>query len=271
MYLGICLLGALPLAAAPVALVAAWRHQASRPPQDTGTLASRWSLLMVGGVTALYLLHVWRAGGGFMYARLFVPAVPGLLFLLAAGAAAVSELRLRRLLVGSAVLVPLLTPTPPQLLERTAEGVGWAGIVHERSWYPEVVLEEARRQAEILRPLLHDTGVVVAIFGSQAMLAYLADIPIAVESDVGLTDPDIARLPAPPGARPGHGPKASADYLADRGVDLMLRFRWPQADLDPGATVVFADKVTGRVLARRPEIQNTLRARGVTGPGLGPR
>jgi len=58
-------------------------------------------------------------------------------------------------------------------------------IVEERHFYPKERIADARRVGEELARALEGTEPRVAIYGSQAMLAYYARFPVVIEAHTG--------------------------------------------------------------------------------------
>ena len=242
------------LVAAGLALARLRQPEPLRPGWDS----ARAPLVLLA-LALPYLLHVVRVGGDFMYARFCLPWTPLLLLGLELG---LRELRPRLGLAlgGGAVVTILLAPFPPEL-ENTHEEP-WRGIVEERWWYDAHWREEARRQGAVIREATEGLPVRGVYLGTQAMLVYYAELPVAVEGHVGLTDHELARMPAPEGATVGHGRKATWEYLRQREIDLAFSFRLPHPTTR-FTEVDFGEGVKARLIVYRPEVVEGLRARGV--------
>lgn len=166
----------------------------------------------------LYIYYVVRVGGDFMFARLFLPAAPFLLI--------VAEYALSRLgqtyglksyaAVVCAFLVTLVvSPSPIQ-------GLGLVdGIANERAFYAPEYAEVQEQQAATLKKAFEGLPVNLAFTGSQARVMYRLDIPLAIESETGLTDAFIARQILKKRGRPGHEKHAPIPYLLKRRVHLL--------------------------------------------------
>lgn len=213
-------------------------------------------VIYAGVCSAVYLLHIWKSGGGFMAGRLLLPLVP--LAAICVG----RWLNQRELPVWQVMLIGLLGGIgwfPPQLSEPSGGDHGVAGIAEESVWYPEGWRQEAQRVGESIAPYFEGTDVSVAIYGAQATFAYYARFPRVIEAESGLTDPEIARLPSQR-PRPGHGFKAGPEYLRSRGVDLYLDFRIRL--LSAEEVSIQLGEVKGRILSYRADALETLRERG---------
>jgi hypothetical protein len=219
--------------------------------------------LAVLGWLAVYIVHIARAGGDFMYARFCVPLVPWLCL----GLGRLVERAVVRAprFGGVALLVPVgvLLAQPPAGIfgDVNAEEVGTEGVVDERSWYPPEAIALAQEQGEHLRGCVSKTPVRAVYYGTQAMLMYYSDLPYALEPHVGLTDWEVARMPPPPGVRVGHGQKADTDYLRSRSIDLALGYRL-QLPTTQVTQVQFPGGITGRMLTYRRPVVEALRACG---------
>ncbi len=225
-----------------------------------GTRGGQW---IIGAYLAIYLLHIARAGGDFMYARFCIPLVPfacmGLEVLFHEGRRRVPAVQWLGWLLPAAAL---LAPTPDALFGDVGEGgVGSGGIVDERSWYPPEAIELAKQQGAILAECVSQTPVRVAYYGTQAMLMYYADLPYALEPHVGLTDHTLARMPPPDESRVGHGQKADDSYLRSRNIDLVLRYRI-QLPTTQITAISFPEGISGRLLSYRRPVVAQLRACG---------
>ena len=208
----------------------------------------------------LYLMHIARAGGDFMYARFCIPLIP----FACVGLEALVNLGLARMPVvrWAGVLVPLavmLAPAPEAIFGDAEES--GVRVVDERSWYPPEAIELARVQGAVLAGCVSRTPVRVAYYGTQAMLMFYADLPYALEPHVGLTDHALARMPPPEGSRVGHGQKADDRYLRERGIDLVLGYRL-QLPTTKVTEIRFSDNLTGRLLAYRRPVVEQLRQCG---------
>ena len=153
-----------------------------------------------------------------------------------------------------------LTVIPPAGLTDIHDGTfGIQGITEESFWYTEEWRQKAEEAGKEIKPMLQDTSIKVVIYGAQAMFAYYAELPYALEGMTGLTDKELARLPSRE-ARVGHGRKATVPYLQSRGVDLYIDFR-----LDQGAhplNQIQLGSLSGSILSYKKEQMSLLRDRG---------
>lgn len=210
--------------------------------------------------STIYCIHVLRVGGDFMMARFALPwAIPLVLSL----SVWVQERMVqseRHWLVPILGAVIAITAVEPQGLNDNQNGhFGVEGITNEHIWYTEEWRAEAERAGEIVQPFLKDTEIQVVIYGAQAMFAYYAELPYALEGMSGLTDHELARLDNRD-QRVGHGRKASVTYLQDRGVELYLDFRLGQSTHPLNQIQLGA--VSGSILSYKKDTMDLLRARG---------
>jgi hypothetical protein len=208
----------------PLAVISAVKFRKSfkklfHPPYDFDPLRKAVFLsLLFSLVFSFYLIWI---GGDFMFARFFIPITPFLFFLMEAF---INRIPGRRYLVPFGVAILLATNFyryPPEINQTTSK------IVDERYFNPNQRIKEARQEGAILKKYLKDTDARVVIFGSQAMLAYYAEFPTAIEGAAGLTDAYIAHLPVGERVRPGHEKVAPMEYLYRRGVNFAFASgRW---------------------------------------------
>jgi hypothetical protein len=181
---------------------------------------------------AVYAYYVVRVGGDFMFARLLIPVTPYLAILL--------ELALYRLsitrclayleLVFAALALPLVTPRPVSATE-------WVdGVADEHDVYSDERVSNGIARADVLGKFFEGLPVRVAFLGTEARIMYEANIPVAIESEAGLTDRIIARQALTKRGRIGHEKRADPYYLIEqRKAQFML------TPVGPGLTGV--DKV----------------------------
>ena len=216
-------------------------------------LIAKWLL------SAAALLFVAYVGGDFMFARFVLPVTPLLLLQAEALAARLPRRELRwgltLLLLGGLALAR----TPSALLQLGNP----TGIVEERAFYPPESVEEARRAGDVLHRALAGVPVRVAIYGSQAMLAYYARFPYVLEAHTGLTDREIARRPLPSRGRVGHEKTVGLTYLRGRDIDFVFGFGLFPVNPPPSRRIQVGE-VTGMIVRYRPDVVEALRGR----PGL---
>jgi len=200
----------------------------------------------------IYSLYVIRVGGDFMFARFFIPITPFLYFLMEVFACRILD---KKYLIPFVVMACLTT-----YFYRYPNEIGTQGndIVDERLFYPNWRIEEAKLKGGILKKYLKDTEAQVVIFGSQAMLAYYAELPTVIEGTNGLTDEYIAHLPIGKRARPGHEKTASLEYLLRRGVNFSFVFGvWnppPSADFNE----IYFEDLRGNIIVYNRDLMREL-------------
>ncbi|MBV8763123.1 MAG: hypothetical protein JO257_37905 [Deltaproteobacteria bacterium] len=213
-------------------------------------------------MVAVYTLYVMRVGGDFMFARLFVPLTPFLVLLLQR-AIGLCRPHMRIVLTVAAAASLKWMPMPPRDNLR--------GIFDERHFYAiRSWAVDSDAHGAVLARQLRGLPVVLGFSGAAARLVYRSDVPTAIETETGLTDPEIAHQPLMARGRVGHEKHAQPAYLFSRGVDFVnapfdvrgLSEELPhlEIDLGEGARLV--------VIAWRPEIMNAVLARGATFPDL---
>jgi hypothetical protein len=213
---------------------------------------------------ALYATFVAKVGGDFMFARFLIPVTPLLFLSLELISSRWSREEFRLGFILGAVLATWASPAPPAELKTLNNPTG---IVLERTFYPAERIAEARRLGSQLHELTRGLPLKVAIFGSQAMLAYYARFPYVIEAHTGLTDRDIARARLKNRGRIGHEKSASWDYLRKRGVDLVFAFGLYRPGATPLSRVRLGD-VDGTLVTYRRELVDALRSRGAQAPDV---
>jgi hypothetical protein len=166
--------------------------------------------------SALYVAFVAWVGGDFMFARFLVPITPLLLLGFDLFAA-----RLAAPWAAFALTAAVAAGTVARVYpEQVAQPGGARGIVEERKIYTPQLVEYSRLAGGLLHGLLGGQDTRAAVFGGQAMLAYFARVPLAIECSTGLTDPHIAHLPIRERGRVGHekGIMLDPQYLLRRRV-----------------------------------------------------
>ncbi len=165
-----------------------------------------------------FIIYVMHIGGGFMFARLLIPALPFVLFLIEAVMPRLIESRFLRLAMAAVFIAALILRwnqfVPPDTSLR--------GIVDERAYYPSDRIVKMRTDGQKLKKYLHGLDVTVGFYGARAAMVYYSDLPVAIECDAGLTDEYIAHLPLESRGRPGHEKHAPPDYLQKRGVNFII-------------------------------------------------
>ena len=211
----------------------------------------------------VFILHVIRVGGDFMFARFVLPILPFLLFIAhQAIFIRYSSHPKKQILITISIVCSLLLCRPTPDLESFEDGVvGIQGITEERFWYPNSVVEQAKFEGEQLQIIFEGTDTRVVILGMQAMLAYYGDIPYVLEGMNGLTDFELARHKSEL-VRVGHGQRLSASYMQERNIDMFLHFRIQQST-HPLFHIQLTPNLSGQLfLFRRPFLE-TIQNRGV--------
>jgi hypothetical protein len=251
------------LLAGPVLIVAAIAVSRARPGKNPRNPQHLWTpeLVLSLAFALSYTFYVVRVGGDFMFARLLIPVTPYYLILL--------ELGLQRAFAAAPIpyaaslVIALaglwLTPCPVTDQQRI-RGVADEWMFYTR-WTP--ILEH---ESAVIGRYLDGLPVRVAFLGTEARMVYGAHIPIAVESETGLTDRIVAHQPLAKRGRPGHEKHASVPYLIDqRKVHFAFS---PEANLTLGLdrfiprSQIRLDDVGGRIIHWDPDIMRSLQRRG---------
>ncbi|MCA8955416.1 MAG: hypothetical protein KDC87_05045 [Planctomycetes bacterium] len=192
-------------------LVFAWLRRGDRE------LAAGWgglrAPLLLGAFVWTYAAYVAWVGGDFMFSRFCLPLTPALLL----GWQCVANLGARsgRLVTAALAVGMAAIAYPAESLHRH--------VVEEKRYYPEWKLRSSERIARHLARAFAGTDLRIAIKGTQAMLAYYGEFPLAIEIH-GLTDRYIARRRVTHRGRVGHEKLLPFEdpYYARRGVDLVV-------------------------------------------------
>lgn len=231
-------------------------RQRNRTASDGGAWTGRRAPALLLVACVLYLTFVARVGGDFMFARFCIPVTP-LLFLGIESVLTRYRSRVVRL-VGAGVVAfatwASVSPAPIAIFGNPT------GIVEERSFYPDETIREARRLGSEIREITAGLPTTVAIYGSQAMLAYYAELPRVIEAHTGLTDREIARAPVGVRRRVGHEKAASLDDLRRRGVDFVVSFGFFHPT-STSMTRLRLGRATGTLVTYRRTLLDALRLR----------
>lgn len=204
----------------PLALSLVWFAGVAKSPPSwlkaPDALTRRAAMFAAAFLTA-YIFFILRVGGDFMFGRFAVPLIAffGLSLELALRLIRPDVLRYA---VGIA-MVPLLVGLGVKYSRgpsRFGQGVG-----EERAVYGRPELAEAVQKGATLRRYLSGTDAKVVFYGTQAMLAYYADFPFALEG-YGLTDTTLSHMPIKKIGRAGHERQAPMDYLWKRGINFVF-------------------------------------------------
>ncbi len=255
------------VAAGAVALWLVARRVRQAPADDGRRRVVAGTILALAAALA-YLVYIARVGGDFMYARMLVPVTPLVLVVAETGLAILARGTAARFaVVLAAVAATALTPSPVSGRRLVS------GVIDERDYYVSVRpgwADDGRRNGAVLRRYFQGLPVGVAFIGSEARLVYYADPAVAVESETGLTDAFVARLPIVARGRVGHEKHAPAEYvLGTRRLFLVLS---PAASdkLGLDAHIPFVpivlDDFQARLLRWDPPLLAALAARGARFP-----
>lgn len=219
----------------------------------------RESLIVVSFVVA-HLVYVAKVGGDFMFARFCIAVTPLMLIGLERVVNAVRPVALRIVLALGAV-VTMMVPLVPTFVFDLGNPTG---IVEERAFYPWELVEEARALGASFKQLTEGTAPRLAIYGSQAMLAYYAEAPLVIEAHTGLTDATLAHREVAERGRVGHEKQSPMSYLRERGIDFRFSFglaHFPAGRLNAirvgdleGEMIVYRRDLM-RALSERPDIE----------------
>ena len=208
----------------------------------------------------LFIVHVLRSGGDFMMARFALPwAVPLVVSLALWIQERTQGFRIQWWIPVLGASVALTSISPDGLTDSHNGQFGIGGITEEHIWYTEEWREKAEIAGREVRPFLEDTDIKVVIYGAQAMFAYYANLPYALEGMTGLTDRELATFSSRDG-RVGHGRKATVPYLQQRGIDLYIDFRLQQGSHPLNQIQI--GSVSGSILCYKKESMDVLRSRG---------
>ncbi|MBX3207035.1 MAG: hypothetical protein KF764_18455 [Labilithrix sp.] len=249
-----------PLVLAPMAM--AWIVARPRSSALRRKVLGPASLAMLLG--AVHAFWCVRVGGDFMFARFLIPSTAFFLVVLELGLITASETRPRAATAGAVAAVAAIAFLPSPLLPNVLEG----GIMDEYAYYSRDRVDFIEAQARAIRPVLEGLDARVAFYSSQARLVYRARLPLAVESETGLTDAFVARQAVSGRRRVGHEKRAPASYLVDvRRVHLATSARRrPEIDGHVPYVPIVVGGVNMRLLHWDPDFVRRLRARGVEVP-----
>lgn len=171
---------------------------------------TRW-MLPLASTTALWLLYVVRVGGCFMEFRLLVPVLPFLIILLVAG------MPTRRAPVHLACVAGLvLTSFFHGASFRGRNGIESIGQLHGhitgKRWD-----DCGRVLGELFSGAQPEVTIATTAAGAIPYYSRLRTIDM-----LGLNDPWVGRNGRVLGTRPGHQRVATASYLLDRQVNLVI-------------------------------------------------
>jgi hypothetical protein len=226
-------------------------HKVTRLPLHLTPLQNSLFLSLL--FTVIFTLYLVRLGGDFMFARFFIPITPFLFYLMEIFA---NRMLAKKYFIPFAAAVLLATHFyryPPEIRNLSNK------VVEERYFYPKERIEEARQKGAILSRYLKNTTAKVAVFGSQAMLAYYAEFPLVIEGENGLTDTYLAHQVIQKRIRPGHEKVAPVEYLFQRDVNFFFSFGlWVFPKAGDFRDIYFGD-VRGRIIIYDRDLMKELR------------
>ncbi|MDH4157981.1 MAG: hypothetical protein OEW00_11975 [candidate division Zixibacteria bacterium] len=203
------------LAAAWVLVKDSFRKRGVRGPVHRALLAG---ILIVVPFT----LYILKTGGDFMFARFFIPITPIIFFFLEASLHILIRSSRTRLLLAAVVFLSVVFRW-----DQFPSGGVQYGIADESFYYPAEKIDDNRQTGLQLKKYLSGTEARVAYYGAHAMFVYYSEVPLAIESDAGLTDEYIAHLPLDHRGRVGHEKKAPMQYLYEREVNFWFKTTLP--------------------------------------------
>ncbi|MFC1573451.1 hypothetical protein ACFL6M_07635, partial [Candidatus Eisenbacteria bacterium] len=215
-------------------------------------------LALILTAVILYLFFVARVGGDFMFARFLIPITP-LIFL--GGELVIRRINpawVRYLLAVILVLGTFFTRVSLDHQRGIRSIKSPTGIVEEKHFYPAAIIDEAAAAGSTYARIMGDLPTRIAIYGTQAMLAYYADPPLVIEAHAGLTDAHIAHQGLSERSRVGHEKRATVAYLRERGVDFRFTFGLHRTKSNP-VTSIRVGPLRGEILCYRREILDSLR------------
>ena len=97
---------------------------------------------------------------------------------------------------------------------RPVYGEQWIdGVADEPSFYNRKKVLEDEEKARVIAKYFDGLPVRIAFLGTEARVMYMARIPVAIESDTGLTDGTISHQKLKKRGRIGHEKRADLQYL----------------------------------------------------------
>ncbi len=223
-------------------------------------------IVLAAAFALVYTAFVVAVAGDFMFARFLIPATPFFAILLDAG---VLGFATRGRWVQPVLAAGLCAAVAFSV--RPFEGMwGPRGIADEPRYYTHERTKDIDTRAAILKSYMSGLDYSVAFFGGEARLVYRARVPVAIESETGLTDRFLARrrVASESGEqRVGHEKTAPLAYLiGERKVDFVFSGNAAQElGLDsaiPHVNVRFG-VLSGRLLHWDADLVQALREREV--------
>ncbi|MCX7998527.1 MAG: hypothetical protein N3A69_06170, partial [Leptospiraceae bacterium] len=166
----------------------------------------------------IYISYLTYIGGDFMFARLLISMSPILFFSQEALWLFTTKERLRLVIGVLIVVLTVLYYNPYRGLKLPIIN----NITSENDIYK---LKDIYALKQILLPLqklVKESDLRVAFGGAQAMMVYYLNPEYALETEAGLTDPYIAKLPPREDTKIGHGKKIPKSYLRKKKIHIHL-------------------------------------------------
>ena len=195
----------------PLVLLAWWydRHRHDRS-QRMGFMDSLMEIGLAAAFALVYTFYVIRIGGDFMYARLLIPVIPFYLLLIEYGLVRFTG---KRPFIQTAAIVTMFVVIF-SMRSPFQDNTPISGIVDEWQYYNNPLFKEVPKTTGMtLREWFKDLPVRIAFIGNEARMVYYSRVPIAIESETGLTDRFIAHQQLMRRGRIGHEKPAPASYL----------------------------------------------------------
>jgi hypothetical protein len=263
-YLGLYAKKYWPLLLGAAIAPVAWLELRKLPPAARSAVGAH--LALASAFVVAYGYYVVRVGGDFMYARLLVPITPYLGVLLELALLAPSRSRPLLSMLGLLVVI-----AAARILETPVSRTTWiSGVADERAVYDRERVDRDQQRAAVFERYFRDLDVRLAFLGGEARTIYLANVPVAIEADTGLTEPGLARRELSERGRVGHEKRASVEFLvAERRAHFIFSGRVLE-DLplhaDVPAIRIKLDGVSGWVLRWDPPLMAELARRGARFP-----
>jgi hypothetical protein len=206
-------------------------------------------------VLTIWIMYVMYVGGDFMFARFLLPAFI-LVMVRIEKFIAMAYNPKKKLVVALFLAFGMLFRYNP-----FAQRFALNGITEEYKIYTSSAREKLKEASLLTAPYMRETKPVVAFYGAQAALIYYWDIPVAIESETGLTDHYIARQSLKERGRIGHEKQAPAAYLKRRHVSFALHAPAPGS-----AESLEIQGLPGKfeIIEKTPELQRLVREGVVT-------